>query len=85
MKNDYQDLMNDLARELPHRKDLLEGVHQLVQKCEQGIPAIHIAQYTPNLDDFAQANMNALVYENNNLEDKNERLKDIVKGMAELL
>ncbi|MGG4288341.1 hypothetical protein ABEW81_11145 [Priestia megaterium] len=83
--NDYQNLINELARELPHREDLLNKVDGLIQKCQQGIPVIHIAQYTPNLDDYAQVNINALNYENNSLEDKNERLKQVVRDMAELL
>lgn len=83
--SEYQHLINELARELPHREDLLNGVDRLIQKYEQGTQVIHITQYTPSLDDLAQSHINALDYENNSLEDKLDTAKQLLKGMAELL
>ena len=84
--NEYEILKNSLAQELPHRPDLLEGVHQLIEKYKGAkTPVIHIAQYTPSLDDLAQSHINALSYENNSLEEKLDTAKQLLKGMADLL
>jgi len=56
-------------------------IERLEEEREQKAQAVYYAV----LDEMSQANINALAYENNSLEDKNERLKQVVRDMAELL
>lgn len=56
-------------------------IERLEEEREQKAQAVYYAV----LDEMSQANINALAYENNSLEDKNERLKQVVRDMAELI
>ncbi|WP_374187469.1 hypothetical protein ACEPPU_24275 [Priestia aryabhattai] len=83
--SEYQHLINELARELPHREDLLNGVDRLIQKYEQGTQVVHIVQYTPNLDDLCQSHVKVSDYEKECLEEKLDTAKRLVKDIASLL
>ncbi|MFY2248488.1 hypothetical protein ACOSZH_01255 [Priestia megaterium] len=82
----YKILMNSLAQEIPHRPDLLDGMNELIEKYEIcATTVVNVNRYKPDLDDLAQANISALTYKNNSLEEKNERLTQLLKGAVELL
>lgn len=83
----YQILMNSLAQEIPHRPDLLDGVNELIEKYKTSATpvVVNVKHYKPSLDDLVQANINALAYKNNSLEEKNEQLKQLLKDTVELL
>lgn len=83
----YQILMNSLAQEIPHRPDLLDEVNELIEKYKTSATpvVVNVKHYEPSLDDLAQANISALAYKNNSLEEKNEQLKQLLKDAVGLL
>jgi len=81
---EVQLLLYTLARETDIqqlRYAAADMIERLEEEREQKAQAVYYAV----LDEMSQANINALAYENNSLEDKNERLKQVVRDMAELI
>jgi len=81
---DVQELLYTLAMQTDSQK-LRHAAADMIERLEEEREQKAQAVYYAVLDEMSQANINALSYENNSLEDKNERLKQVVRDMAELL
>lgn len=88
----YQQLINELAKELGHREDLLDRVNDLVEKYEkESTPRYVIPVNQFNSDEvgihdyFAQSNIKVSDEENKSLKGQNKRLKKIVKALVDEL
>lgn len=86
--SEYQNLINQLAKALPEREDLLEQVNQLVEKYEQQatprfvipVDALGLFQsHHAGMCDFSeQNNMKVSDQKNTSLKGQNKRLKKIL-------
>ena len=81
---EVQLLLYTLARETDIQQ-LRHAAADMIERLEEEREQKAQAVYYAVLDQSAQANINALAYENNSLEDKNERLTQLLKGAVELL
>ncbi|MED3974574.1 hypothetical protein P4639_14370 [Priestia megaterium] len=81
---EVQLLLYTLARETDIQQ-LRHAAADMIERLEEEREQKAQAVYYAVLDEMSQANINALAYENNSLEDKNERLKQVVRDMADLL
>ena len=87
--SEYQDLINQLAKALPEREDLLEQVNQLVEKYEQQatprfvipVDALGLFQsHHAGMCSFSeQNNMKVSDQKNTSLKGQNKRLKKILR------
>ncbi|MED4098405.1 hypothetical protein [Priestia megaterium] len=87
--SEYQDLINQLAKALPEREDLLEQVNQLVEKYEQqATPRFVIPIDAGDLVQSHQAGMYSFLEQDNmkvsdqkntSLKGQNKRLKKILR------
>lgn len=85
----YQILMNSLAKEIPHRPELLDGVNELIEKLEKQatprfvipVDALNLFQsHHAGICDFSeQDNTKVSDQKNTSLKEQNKRLKKILK------
>ena len=84
--NEVQELIYQLVQETPvHRLDLLLAANEMIGRLEEEKQQKEQAIYYGVLDQLAQANIEPLDSEKESLKETNEQLKDLVKGMAQLL
>ncbi|WP_394548839.1 hypothetical protein [Priestia aryabhattai] len=84
--NEVQELIYQLVQETPvHRLDLLLATNEMIGRLEEEKQQKEQAIYYGVLDQLAQANIKPLDSEKESLKETNEQLKDLVKGMAQLL
>ena len=81
---DVQELLYTLAMQTDSQK-LRHAAADMIERLEEEREQKAQAVYYAVLDEFTQSNIKVSDYENNSLEDKNERLTQLLKGAVELL